>query len=42
MEEMLRYAVAVATANAMSPNTGDFDPGNLANLLDQAAVKRIS
>lgn len=42
VEEMLRYAVAVATANAMSPNTGDFDPGNLANLLDQAAVKRIS
>lgn len=41
-EEMLRYAVAVAAANAMSPNTGDFDPGNLANLLDRTAVKRIS
>lgn len=27
-EEALRYAVSVATANAMSPNTGDFDPKN--------------
>lgn len=25
-EEALAYAVSVATANAMSPNTGDFDP----------------
>ncbi len=40
-KKSLRYAVAVATANAMSPNTGDFDPENLENLLEQVAVWQL-
>lgn len=40
-KESLRYAVAVATANAMSPNTGGFNPKDLENLLEQVVVKKI-
>lgn len=41
-KEALRFAVAVATANAMSPNTGDFDPevcGKLVNEVEIAELK---
>lgn len=41
VEETLRYAVAVGTANAMSPNTGDFNPQNLEELLEQVTVEQI-
>lgn len=41
MKESLRYAVAAAAANAMSPNTGDFDPKDLEDLLEQVAVEKI-
>ena len=40
-KEALRYAVAVATANAMSPNTGDFDAENVNRLFDQVTVERV-
>ncbi len=41
VKESLRYAVAAAAANAMSPNTGDFDPKDLEDLLEQVAVEKI-
>lgn len=40
-EEALRYAVAVATANAMSPNTGDFDPEKCKELLEQVTIEYL-
>lgn len=36
--EALKFAVAVATANALSPNTGDFDPAICKRLLGQVEV----
>lgn len=36
--EALKYASAVGTANALSPNTGDFDPEILPKLLDGTKV----
>lgn len=42
VKDALRYAVAVAAANAMSPNTGDFDPQNLEGLLEQTAVETLN
>lgn len=39
--EALRYAVAVATANAMSPHTGDFDPEICKELLEQVVVEKL-
>jgi tagatose 6-phosphate kinase len=40
-EKMLRYAVAVASANALSPNTGDFDPAVSEGLFGQVECRRI-
>ena len=40
-EQALKYAVAVATANAMSPNTGDFDPEVCKEILTQVTVEKI-
>lgn len=40
-KEALRYAVAVASANAMSPNTGDFDPKEIESLLEQTVIEQI-
>lgn len=40
-EEALRYAAAVATANAMSPHTGDFDKKQCEELIDQIIVERL-
>lgn len=40
-QEALRYAAAVGTANALSPNTGDFDPELLPVLLDQTAIRTM-
>lgn len=40
-EEALRYAVSVATANAMSPNTGDFDPKNQEEIYGKVGVIRL-
>ena len=39
-EEALRYAVSVATANAMSPNTGDFDPKNSEEIRGKIEIMR--
>lgn len=40
-EEALRYAVSVATANAMSPNTGDFDPENSEAIRGKVEIIRL-
>lgn len=40
-EEMMRYAVAVATANALSPGTGDVKAGVYEELLDKVIIKSI-
>lgn len=37
-KEALRFAVAVATANAMSPNTGDFDPEVCGKLVNEVEI----
>ena len=39
--EALRYAVSVATAKALSPNTGTFDPGQQKLLLEQITISRF-
>ena len=39
--DALKYAVAVATANAMSPNTGEFDPKICRELLEQIDVEKL-
>lgn len=39
--EALRYAIAVAAANALSPDTGDFDPEKCEELLKQVTVERL-
>lgn len=41
-EEMLKYAVAVASANAMSPHTGRFDPKDRNEILKLVKVERIT
>jgi len=41
-EKMLRYAVAVAAANALSPNTGDFDPEASEKLLREVRCEKVS
>lgn len=38
-EELLRYGVAVATANALSPGTGDVKAGVCEKLLDQVTIE---
>lgn len=40
-KEALKFAVAVASANALSPNTGDFDPAVSRQLLEQTEVIRL-
>lgn len=40
-EKMLRYAVAVASANALSANTGDFDPADSERLFGQITCEKI-
>ncbi len=40
--QFLRFAVAVASANAMSPHTGDFDPGVVENLLERTTVEQTA
>lgn len=40
-EKMLRYAVAVASANALSPNTGDFDPAASERLFEQVKCEKV-
>lgn len=37
-EEALKYAVSVATANAMSPNTGEFDPKNSEEIREKVKI----
>lgn len=39
-QEALTYAVAVSSANALSPNTGDFSPEMLPGLLDRVKVEK--
>lgn len=40
-KEALKYAVSVATANALSPDTGNFDPEQLERIMEQTAVEKI-
>ena len=40
-QEALKYAVAVGTANALSPHTGSFDMFVMADLLQKVTVKEI-
>lgn len=40
-EKILRYAVAVASANALSPNTGDFDREVSERLFREVEVIRL-
>ncbi len=40
-EEALRYAVAVAAANAASPNTGDFDPEVRDDLMKDVSIEKL-
>lgn len=39
--EALRFAVATASANALSPNTGDFEPETSKKLLNEIVVARL-
>lgn len=40
-EEAIAFAVAVASANAMSPNTGDFDPELRNEILSKVKIQKI-
>ncbi len=40
-ERMLRYAVAVASANALSPDTGSFEPAVCEKLFEEVKVVRL-
>lgn len=40
-QKALQFAVAVASANAMSPSTGYFDPDVYIKLVDQVKVSKI-
>lgn len=39
--DALKYAVAVATANALSPNTGEFSPEVCKEILEQVTVEKL-
>ena len=39
--QVLQYAVAVATANALSPNTGDFIPDTCDKILDHVTITQL-
>jgi len=41
-EEMLKFASAVASANAMSPHTGDFDPAVFHRLFAEIIVEKAA
>lgn len=41
-KEALRFAVAVATANAMSPNTGDFEPEICEKLINEVEIVELN
>ena len=40
-QEVLRYAVSVASANAMSPHTGDFEPAVQKDIYEKTAEEKI-
>lgn len=40
-QKALKFAIAVATANAMSSGTGNFDPTNARELLEQVEIMKI-
>ncbi len=40
-QESLKYAVAVATANAMSPNTGNFDPAVMKEIYEKVEIVKL-
>lgn len=40
-EDSLKYAVAVASANALSPNTGEFDPGKRDEMLNKVEITKL-
>lgn len=40
-EAALKYAVAIASANACTPDTGNFDPAMSSKILEQVIVERI-
>lgn len=40
-QEAIKYAVAVATANAISPNTGDFEQKQYLELINNITIKRL-
>lgn len=39
--DALKYAVAVATANALSPNTGEFSPKVCKEIFEQVEIKKL-
>lgn len=41
-EEALKYAVATASANALSPNTGDFDPVKKDEIINNVEIIKLS
>ncbi len=41
VNEALAYAISVATANALTPNTGGFDPASQAELYEKVVVTRV-
>lgn len=41
-KEALKYAVATATAAAMSPNTGDFDPALQKEIMGKVTIEEVS
>ncbi len=41
-QDALKHAVAVATANALSPNTGDFDPEQYQSLIRKTSVRLLT
>lgn len=39
--EALKFAVAVSAANALSPNTGDFDPAKCQEILEKVVIEKV-
>lgn len=40
-EDTLKYAVAVASANALSPNTGTFDPAKRDEIIQNVEIIKL-
>lgn len=40
-EDSLKYAVAVASANALSPNTGEFDPAKRDEIISKVEIIKL-